>query len=185
MTNKTLTSIKNIGRTTGFQISICSICKIFLLLTAVTAAVGCGGEKKPNGLPNLFPCTLTITQENSPLENATVLAIPDDSSLDKWPISGTTDAAGIVSLITYGKFNGIPEGSYTILITKEEIVEKKIDRPDDSEHHQGPVKFYSLVDPKMGEKETSPFKITIEKKKNHFDLDAGKKIRLEKKMGPA
>ena len=157
---------------------------IFCLLT-LSLLTGCGGEKKPEGMPNLFPCTITLTQENAPLEGANVMAVSDDPQLARWPVTGITDANGSISFVTYGKFKGVPEGDYTLLVIKEETVEQKPKVVDATEHRQGPVKFYSLVDPKLGEKNSSTLKIKVEKKKNHFEFDTGKKIRLEKKMGAA
>lgn len=158
---------------------------LILLLLAISLLSGCGGEKKPKDMPNLFPCSITLTQEKTPLEGATVMAVSEDPQMARWPITGITDAVGSISLVTYGKFNGVPEGDYTLLIIKEETVEQTPKVVDATEHRQGPVKFYSLVDPKLGDKNSSTLKIKVGKKKNHFDFDIGKKVRIEKKMGAA
>ena len=97
---------------------------IVLFLAAFTVIVaGCGGEKKPEGLPPLTPLTVTITQTGTPLEKASVRFIEtvSDKGAQKWSVSGVTDDKGEAIMKTHG-FPGVPVGSYKVVVSKEEIV---------------------------------------------------------------
>jgi len=78
---------------------------------------GCS-EKRPEGMPDLYRTTITITQAGEPLGGATVSLAPEDSVLGRWPAGGVTDEEGRVSLTTYGKFEGAPAGGFKVMVNK-------------------------------------------------------------------
>lgn len=87
-------------------------CLGLLVLTA-----GCG-EPRPEGLPELYPVTLTITQDGAPLADASVTLFPQDSALARWPSGGQTDASGNVQITTFAKYPGAPAGTFKVTVTK-------------------------------------------------------------------
>lgn len=147
-----------------------------LTIFLVVFAMGCNGEKRPDGFPDIYPCEVRLTQENKPFANATIILKSDRPELDRWSIAGITNEEGIARLTTNGKFSGVPEGDFIVTINKEEIEygpEKKID----GEMVKTNPKKFRCVEKIYTDPTTSPLKIKIEKKKNKFDLDAGKKER--------
>ncbi len=78
---------------------------------------GCG-DSRPEGMPKLYPAKVTITQDGSPLADATVGFVSENSALTRWPAGGVTDANGIATIHTYGQYPGAPEGSFKVIVTK-------------------------------------------------------------------
>ncbi len=157
---------------------------VLLVLSAIIIfglTSGCGRDRRPDGMPDIYPCSVYVTQENQPLENADVILISDDPGMNSWSIAGKTDAAGKAMLKTHGKFNGAPVGSYTVLISKDELVPEGEAKIVGGEKMTPPMTLYSLVDQKYNAKETSPLKMTVESKKTEQTFEVGKKIK--KKVG--
>jgi hypothetical protein len=95
----------------------------FSLLLCVTLIVGCG-PKRPEGMPALLSCVLTIQYEDgSPVDNASVSLAPEDASLMQWSISGSTNASGVATITTNGDFTGAPAGKYKVVVRKSELVQ--------------------------------------------------------------
>ena len=96
---------------------------VFPMLLCITLIIGCGGPKRPPGLPSLVPCILTIQYEDgSPVDKAMVSLAPEDAELRQWSISGTADASGVVTIRTNGDFAGAPAGKYKVVVRKSEVV---------------------------------------------------------------
>ncbi|MDR1385171.1 MAG: Ig-like domain-containing protein [Planctomycetaceae bacterium] len=73
---------------------------IFILsLGALFFVAGCGDSAKPKDLPKLYPVTITVTSEGTPLENA-VVELVSDPPLKFQAITGT-DANGKAVMKTY------------------------------------------------------------------------------------
>lgn len=79
--------------------------------------IGCG-EPRPEGLPELYPATITVTQDGSPLAGAAVTLLPQDAALARWPAGGTTDSSGVVTLHTYSTYPGAPAGTFKVTVSK-------------------------------------------------------------------
>ena len=95
----------------------------FSLLFCVALLVGCGGPKRPEGLPKLVRCVLTIQYaDGSPVDNAMVSLIPEDADLVQWSISGTTNASGVATISTNADFVGAPAGKYKVVVRKAQLV---------------------------------------------------------------
>ena len=87
-------------------------------LPVLVTLMGCGrGPAKPDDLPALTPCKLTVTYQGSPLSDATVTLTAEG---EKWVGVGQTDANGTVSVRTNGQFEGVPSGTYTVTVKKQE-----------------------------------------------------------------
>ena len=93
-----------------------------VLLLVVFFLSGCGGQARPDGLPKLYPVSITVIQEEAPLEGAMVqlVAKDEDSVLLRWGPTGVTDASGVAVLRTDGKYDGAPLGTFKVVVSKNE-----------------------------------------------------------------
>jgi hypothetical protein len=134
--------------------------------------VGCGhvSRLKPDDLPKLYPVVLTFTQDNSPLDGATVTLWSTEPD-SKWAVGGITDANGKVKITTNGFYIGAPEGTYKIVIDK-------IYR-DQTENAKTNGKLLQAVDEKYLNTNNSPLEIEITKKgKNNQSFELGKPANI-------
>ena len=153
---------------------------VLLLCSLIFCCTSCF-KKLPEGMPDLYSSSVVLTQEGAPLEGATIIAVPLEGSKN-WSVAGTTDANGLAVLSTNGKYKGAPAGNYVLLITKNTVETQELpSKPGQTEKLFGSTKFYSQVESVYADKEKSPAKITVEKKKNEFKLDAGKKVKIAQK----
>ena len=142
---------------------------IFLsaVLCCVLLSAGCGGggRAKPKDMPPLYPVTLTFTQEGVPVDEASIVL----NSSGKWAVAGMTDEKGEVNLVTNGFYDGAPEGSYKIAVTK--IVYEK--------NSAGTIVKQTDVIPDQFKREaTTPLEIEIGKKDNNKTFDLGKAVSI-------
>ena len=160
-----------------------------LLILPILVSYGCRRSTVPEGLPKLVPCTITITQENVPLANATVSLSPPTKDWP-WIGGGITDANGRVEIYTNGRYKGAPEGKFKIVILKSESEENKIPpKPSEDSPEYGqwmnryqdvmPV-FFSLIEKQYIDPSTTPLEIDISGSKPiSATFDAGKKVRVK------
>lgn len=78
---------------------------------------GCG-DSRPEGMPDTYPASITITQAGAPLADATVVLYPEDSTLTRWPVGGTTDEQGTATLMTSTQYEGAPAGKFKVIVSK-------------------------------------------------------------------
>ena len=156
-----------------------SLLSLFLLAFCFT--LGCSDVKRPEGLPKLYPCSLTFTQEGKPMEGAVITLVSSDPDF-RWTIGGIANPSGTAKIMTHGQYPGVPEGEYRVLIRKVEEEEvnsfKEID-PDTGKEMitGGVIKVYTTVDKDYTDLEKTPIKITIEKRKYSEAFECGKPIR--------
>ena len=81
-------------------------------------SVGGCGDSRPEGMPELYPTTVTITQEGEPLADATVSLYPENSELARWPVGGKTDENGEAVMTTFAKYPGAPAGTFKVAVNK-------------------------------------------------------------------
>ena len=80
--------------------------------------VGCsGGPQRPDDLPPLVSCTVTIVEQAGPVADATITLLPQTG---RWVGIGRSDQAGVAIVHTQGRFAGIPAGHYAVTIIKRE-----------------------------------------------------------------
>ncbi len=92
--------------------------RLFLVSGCLSAlAIGCS-DPRPEGMPDLYPATITVTQDGSPLAGAAVTLFPQDAALTRWPTGGTTDNSGVVTLHTYSTYPGAPAGTFKVTVSK-------------------------------------------------------------------
>ncbi len=160
--------------------------RIAALLGILTLAtcVSCAKVQKPDGMPDLYPCTVTLTQGGEPLEGALIHCQSDDPKLIRWAVTGQTDAKGVAKIFTMGKYEGAPAGTFAVVVTKEETEGAEESAPTDigeasTGGQTGTV--FSLVSLEFTTKETTPLRITVEANgDSKFDLDCGEKTRVER-----
>lgn len=134
------------------------ILSLTLLLTVCVTACK---PNRPKGCPKLYPCTLKIIQEGEPLGGALVNIYPDDPELARWAMNGRTDANGEVVLMTQ-TFTGAPLGSYTVTVSKREVIQEL------------PPRSIEHVDEQFVDKATSPLRFEVVKKMlEPVQLDVG------------
>lgn len=143
-------------------------CVLFLALTMV----GCFRSNRPEGLPKLYPCSITVTQDGQPLAGASIQLV--DDAIDRWPVTGLTNSSGTASLVTYGKFPGAPAGEYRVIVKKSNV--KVLSVGD--EHTSGSREIYSLVAIEYTKGDATPLKIRVEKGRNRQDFDIGQEVRI-------
>jgi len=159
-----------------------------LSIFVVCAFSGCGKEERPAGFPTLYPCTITITQEEKPLDGALVRLVPESGS-SQWIVSGKTDASGTAKLSTHAKFAGAPEGTFKVCISKiyetpSQFPPPAKDAPYEeweawraqSNSEQRPK--YHHVKPEYDNVKATPHSITITKGKNRQTFDVGEVVEI-------
>lgn len=133
----------------------------------LAASVGCDqGPAKPDNLPDLTPCTVTVMYKGQPVQDANVVLAPDSG---QFSAAGTTDAAGKALMKTDGKYEGVAAGKYRALVTKMEKVENTLggtpQNPQEMEEYQKKVKAMPapkhLIPEKYSTFTTSGLTVTI------------------------
>ena len=139
-------------------------------------------------MPRLYPASMTITQEGTPLDGALVQLIPEDSANSSWGPGGTTDSSGVVVLRTNGKYKGAPLGKYRVTVSKrEKEPHPKPELEGGQEFRtylaiQRTLKTYSFVEPQYGSIRDTPLSVEITAKEKTYTVDAGKKIKVVAKV---
>lgn len=90
----------------------------FTALLALVVLVGC--EKRPEGLPALYPTEITVMCDGKPVPNATINVLPENQI--NYVITGKTDEKGIAeprANFPTGSYVGLPLGKASIRISKE------------------------------------------------------------------
>jgi len=148
-------------------ILVCSL--VFCL-----AFVGCGGEPRPDGFPPLHPTVIQFTQGGEPIEGASVQLVSETDG--RWPVGGTTNASGSITLQTYGRYPGVPEGRYKVLVSK---VERERIGPEPQSMFESVVEnVYDLIDAVYSTPATTPLTVEVQSGRNSLGpFDLGERIR--------
>ncbi|MFG0267408.1 MAG: hypothetical protein ACF8AM_20000, partial [Rhodopirellula sp. JB055] len=86
---------------------------------ALTLAMSGCGDSRPEGMPETYPASITVSQDGVPLADATVTFYPEDSSLNRWPVGGTTNEEGTATLMTSTRYEGAPAGKFKVIVSKD------------------------------------------------------------------
>jgi len=162
-------------------IKFSAVCSAFFALVLVLP--GCGGEQRPPGFPRLYPVSIKVTQEGTPLADATVsLRISDDSMT--WSIGGRTDDQGVATLWTHGKFRGAPVGTFKVALDKvanegEDELLQALER-EDGTAARIQVNSFSFVPAEYNSVETTPIEIEITSRSRMIEVDAGPAVRIRR-----
>ena len=149
-----------------------------ILLLAACLLNGCGGTPRPDDMPPLQPCTLTIMQDDKPLAGALVMLFSTDPAF-KWSIGRETDAQGNAVLMTHGQYPGVPVGDYKVTVEKTERGSGggQVRQTGEGEVAAGPVEIFTLVEKQYTEVTSTPLAVTVKKGKNAERLKVGKAVR--------
>lgn len=147
---------------------------VFLLLTATISGISCSYRpqlERPKGMPELLPCSISVTFGGNVIEGVMVSLIPIESNSD-WKPSGTTDKNGTAILSTSYGFKGVPAGKYTVAFVRV------VENPNYNENDSKSMPNRSLIPLKYGlKKSTEQVEVkTGEKNVFSFALDAGEEF---------
>ncbi len=134
-----------------------------LLVFASMLCLGCG-QKRPEGMPDTYPVTITVKVNGVPLEGVEVGAYPLEKNQTQWFGSGLfTDDKGQVKMKS-SELDGLIAGEFTL------TVKKNILTSDNS----GDL-YECFIDTSYWRPVTSPLKIKVEPGgKNAFEFDVKK-----------
>ncbi|MDO5581241.1 MAG: hypothetical protein Q4G69_08895 [Planctomycetia bacterium] len=166
--------------------------KLFLFALVMFSALlmGCG-EPLPEGMPRLIPCELTLLQEGKPLVGATVSLLPEKDQA-RWNLVGITNESGTANILANGKYKGVPEGKYKIIIIKVETEagtgpaipqagEPGYDEAVANLDKRPPAKRFTLVEDKYSNPKDTPLAIDIPARGSvRQNIEAGKAVRISK-----
>lgn len=133
--------------------------KILALILFLVASASACSRKLPADLPKLYSCRVTISAGGSPVEDAMVTFIAEDS---KWSAIGTTDSAGAASLQTNGRYPGVAAGQYKVTVQKYHVIPRGEDFAPEE---------ISLVDPKYSKSENTILACMLQPGKGNFEFE--------------
>lgn len=144
----------------------------FVLTIVLPLICGCGGEKKPDGMPELVKANFKIVQEGTPLADAELTFYAQNGLA--WNVFGRSNAKGEVKICTHkADFVGAPIGEYIVCVKKIETTPSQygdnVPPPGDLAtmqkwEAQRATEYrpsYYLVPPDCLDKETSPLTINV------------------------
>ena len=143
----------------GFMKNINTLNSIFYMALAfgLVACFGCG-QKLPPGMPRLNPCLITVNMEGKPVENVTVRLLSEDQL--NWGCSGITDASGKATIVTDGKYKGVPAGTYKVLLFRLDTEHREY-KGFMEEAKLPPKKNTVIINLKYDDEEQTPYEIAI------------------------
>ncbi|MDR1268523.1 MAG: carboxypeptidase-like regulatory domain-containing protein [Planctomycetaceae bacterium] len=160
---------------------------LFLLIVFI---IGCQYRPSlPPDIPPLTVCKITVMQNGEPVDGASVSLI-SVTGIENWRTSGMTNENGITVPFTNGLFEGVPQGKYKIVVSKNEREEDNnipstppMGTPGYEEwlkKYSGKTRVitYSLIEKQYSSFSTTPHEIEVSGKKTiETTIDVGKKVR--------
>ena len=96
-----------------------SFLRVCFCLSFISLIIGCQRlPDRPEGMPELVPCTVVVTFGNEKMEGVAVLLQPMNKEVSNWPGGGQTDAEGKAIIQTAAYYQGVAPGEYTISFQK-------------------------------------------------------------------
>lgn len=160
-----------------------------LATLACATLLGCGGEKKPADLPELFPTKVTIIQDGKPLEGASVTLNNDQT---RFMVGGITNETGVAELKTEGKWKGAPAGHYKVLVSKIFVPEVSNEVPpeDPEARKEFDKKLAEInaqqaqtVDVKFNRPAQTPLELDVAAPGAEAEFDVGEKVNVSTGAG--
>jgi len=156
------------------------------LIASFVLFVGCGPQL-PDGMPRLYPVTITVTQEGQPFPEALVsLRSVDTAATGTWTIGGRTGADGTVELYTSG-FRGAPVGTFRVVLFREDnvgLAEREAAALRGDPFEGIVVRIWSLVQEEYNHPDRTPIEIEITPDTRTLTIDAGPAVRIERPFVP-
>ncbi|MDR2117660.1 MAG: hypothetical protein LBP87_14885 [Planctomycetaceae bacterium] len=144
-----------------FRLFILIVPFIFVLLFLA----GCGGNNRPENLPALQPCTVKVMMAGVPVEDAIVSFSPEAG---QWFGNAITNSAGTAKILTQGKFVGVPQGTYKVLINKS--ISSNPNWVPQSEGESAPPTIHH-INLKFSDTVKTPLSCEVKEGTNHFDFE--------------
>ncbi|MDR1271169.1 MAG: carboxypeptidase-like regulatory domain-containing protein [Planctomycetaceae bacterium] len=91
---------------------------LLIPLLIVFFSLGCNG--KPDNVPKNFPCTISVTNGATPIDNVFIVLASETGGVE-WSMSGITNASGTATIRTSRlgwQGNGVPAGTYRVTLSK-------------------------------------------------------------------
>jgi hypothetical protein len=142
--------------------------RLALLVVCTLFVTGCRRlPDRPEDLPELHPCTITVTFGEKAIEGVSVSLTSAEPGY-KWKAGGTTDDKGVVRIKTAFAFPGAPAGKFNVSFSKME------ERVGDTLEEMSPR---SLIPLKYGPGKSEET-VEVQPGKNNFSftLDGGEEI---------
>ncbi|MDR2116557.1 MAG: hypothetical protein LBP87_09260 [Planctomycetaceae bacterium] len=79
---------------------------------------GCRKPERPEGMPDLTPCIVSVTFGGEKIEGVGVQLHPQDLTTNEWVSGGRTDVNGKAILKTGAYFDGAVPGTYIVSFQK-------------------------------------------------------------------
>lgn len=140
------------------------IIKLLSIFTAllITIFAGCNRSDRPADLPQLTPCTLTVTAEDGvPVEGALVQLLSDQAPASLWNAGGITGPEGKLIPLVQGKWPGVVPGTYKVMVKKFNVVKEKEFLNTETGKMTVIQKNIPLIDPAFGKPDQTPLSLTI------------------------
>ena len=149
---------------------------------ATLVAISCKNEKRPDGMPDIYPCSLKIIQDSQPLPDAQVRIASSDPQIARFPCGGTSDQSGVVELKTMG-FKGAPRGTFKVVVSKIEWKNRPSNAEEARKYESEGIKeeSYDLVDRKFADASTTPLEIEIQEGvSSPIEIDVGSAVHVSR-----
>lgn len=101
-----------------------TIMKNTLLIPLLIILVSAGCNRKPDNVPTIFPCSVSVTNGTTPVNDVFIVFAPETGGTE-WSIAGTTNASGKATIRTSRlgwQGDGAPAGTYRVSLSKTPTV---------------------------------------------------------------
>lgn len=91
----------------------------FVFIAVIPFFIGCG-PKRPEGMPETVPCTVTVLEGGTPMAGV-IVTLRNDTASSSLLIEGTTNSAGVAEISsTWGNYTakGAPIGPAKVTLNK-------------------------------------------------------------------
>lgn len=169
----------------AMKTKLLSICSIFLLLLLF---LGCG-PARPEGLPELHPCTITVVDGSKPMSGISVSFLRHGGQ-GAWSLGGLTNSSGILQARTvFGSYEGrgVPAGTYAVVLNEKFNFPVELDltvdqmlslSPEESaKHTQKRDEFIAAnrtLPPSVCDPDNSPLELTVDESGGTLVIDLSK-----------
>ena len=99
--------------------------QFFCLFLAVVLLTAIGCSKGWHGGERLYPVTITVTKDGVPFPGATVVLVREGGA-QTINGGGNTNENGAAKIKVDAQWDGVPEGTYKVMINKGAVVERDI-----------------------------------------------------------
>ena len=153
------------------------------LVLVTFVASSCKQEKRPDGMPELYPCSLKIIQDGKPLADAEVAVVSSDPQVARFPCGGVSNQEGVVELKTMASFKGAPSGKFKVVVSKIEWINRATDYEEAQKNQAEGIKeeSYDLVARVYADSSTTPLTIEIQQSNpNPIEIDVGEAVHISR-----